>query len=85
MLKLEPSEAGRLVIPVIPATQVRRLFAEAHHLWLRGRYDLAIQLVDDVLLEELLSRAELSRLKLGLNILRKRRLGRNEARRALRR
>jgi len=75
VLKLEPSEAGHLVIPKVPLQQARSLFRELHMLCMQGDYDQATQIVDELLLESLLTSADLARLRLGLEMLRRRRLG----------
>lgn len=76
VLKLEPSEAGRLVIPAVSLAGVQRLFSDLHLLCLQGEYDKATEAVDELLLKNLLTRAELTLLKLGVEMLRKRRLER---------
>lgn len=76
VLKLEPSEACRLIIPEIPDVFAAKLFSEVHHLCLEGKYSSATELVDEVLLGKLLTRGELMKLRLGLNLLRARRLRR---------
>lgn len=76
VLKLEPSEACRLVIPQIPKALAVRLFREVQHLCMQGRYSRATELVDEVLVGRLFTRDDLIQLRLGLNLLRARRLGR---------
>ena len=76
VLKLEPSEAGRLVIPNIPPSLVRKRFNEAGRLCCNGDMDGATELVDEILLDSLLTKSELASLRVGLVLLRERRLGR---------
>jgi adenine-specific DNA-methyltransferase len=74
VLKLEPSEASYLVIPKVPYSQVPRLFSHLHKLCTQGNYDQASQIVDELLVEKLLTTTELACLRMGLEILRTRRL-----------
>lgn len=76
VLKLEPSEAGRLVIPKMFGNHINRLFREAHELSRCGKADDASQLVDDLLLGSLFTAEDLSTLRVGLEMLRARRLSR---------
>jgi len=78
VLKLEPSEAGRLVIPKISGCRLNGLFREAHELCCRGRSDHASRLVDDMIVGSLLTRQELATLRTALQMLRARRLSRTD-------
>ncbi len=76
VLKLEPSEAGSLLIPLLGSDTPRTIFRSAHQLCRQGDESSATQMVDEILQRELLTRSELSRLRVGLQMLRRRRLGR---------
>jgi adenine-specific DNA-methyltransferase len=76
VLKLEPSEAGALVIPLVDSNRLATLFRSANQLCRDGDEDVATQMVDETLQADLFTRTELSRLRLGLQMLRRRRLAR---------
>ncbi len=76
VLKLEPSEAGSLLIPHLDSLSLRALFRSADQLCRDGDEDGATQIVDETLQGELFTRSELTRLRVWLQILRRRRLGR---------
>ena len=74
VLKLEPSEAARLLIPEAPLFSDERFFARVEQLCATNNRTLAIDLVDSELQGEVISEAELKTLRRSLQLLRRRRM-----------
>jgi adenine-specific DNA-methyltransferase len=74
VLKLEPSEAARLVLPWTLPTQLENIFDKADALCRNGLYDDAIALADKNILHQSVSANDLDHLLYALRRLRQRRI-----------
>jgi tRNA1(Val) A37 N6-methylase TrmN6 len=81
VLKLEPSEAARLPLPIIRGKNLEHKLAQADKVWRDDKPHEATRLADSALLFNLLSLADLKMLRRTLHDLRERRLRRASSRR----
>lgn len=81
VLKLEPSEAARLPLPVTGVDNLEHDLARADKAWRDGKSHDAVNFADSALLSNLLSQADLELLRRTLQELRERRLRRASSRR----
>jgi hypothetical protein len=73
VLKLEPSEASRLVLPLAMPIEIRDILSKFDDLCRRGQHEKATELADRKILRKLLSSNDLERLRCALFYLRQRR------------